>query len=1107
MNTCSRVALRAGILLTALLASSYSAALTLESAARNIRFANLSTEDGLSSEFVNDVAQDGRGYIWFATQSGLNRYDGHEVKVYEHRPDDPRSLSDNFLRALMVDSSGELWVGSERGLNRYDPTTDSFDRTPFGGRLAFARIRDVMEDSRGRIWVGTVATGLIGMERDGSDIRYYRNEPERPDSLPDDRVIAVAEDRRGNLWVGTDGGGLARLNRDGEFFTRFVHDPEDPASLGHNEIRSLYEDSEGRIWVGTGERGISRFNPDTQQFDRFEHDDDDPNSIGAGQVPAIFQDSAGTLWVGTESGLAEWRPSMAAFLTYKRDAANRFSIVNDRVNAIMQDASGVLWVATHGGVSVWNYVSDTFAQYGTEGGFLNSDIVTSIAEEVDGTVWVATYGGGLSRINLDTGDARHYRHRPDDPSSLGDDRVMAVHVDDSGTVWAGTRTGGLCQLIGDDVFTCYRSDPENPRSLSGNAVTSLFSDRDGSLWIGIWEGGLNRMSGEGVDAVFERFQHAEDNPQSISSNRVLTMAQDSQGLLWVGTESHGLNRLDLASGRVDRFDIEEYATDEGVDPVSGTPWAIHFTADGDMWIGTMAQGLLRWELRDRAAGAPKFQRYGLADGLASGIYGIAEGTDGRLWLSSSRGLFGFDPRRQTVRKFDRSNGLRNNEFNQGARLASQSGRLIFGGTAGLVAFSPRNLPFNPHPPAIDLLARSRTERLARSSASEVPQVELSYRDPFIAFDFVALDYVSPDKNAYRYRLQGYDNEWNESTEMRTAIYSNVPPGNYTFQVQGSNSNGVWNQEGASVMLTVTPPPWLTPLAYALYVTIAALALALFVRNQKRQKQQEVARRLHLEQLVSERTSELAARNEELISLNRQIEDASFTDQLTGLRNRRFVHRFIETDLSRLKRQNYTADEAELGSASPQGRLLFVIMVDLDGFKPINDRFGHEAGDQVLKAVSDRLNACCRASDAPVRWGGDEFLLFGYTDTFAGIQTLAEKVRAAICNTPYLLPSGDTATLSGSVGATAMPFVESDPELVGWEQVVAASDVAAYLAKNNGRDAWVSIRGSSLLTRKDLVDMKENLPRLVDSGKVVLDSSIGSELSFEDRTVARITSVA
>ncbi len=796
---------------------------------RNVQFENLSTENGLSSEFVHDLVQGPRGYIWVATQAGLNRFDGQDVALYEHHPDDRTSLSHNFVWTVHADAENRLWVGTDRGVDLYDPVADAFIRRPFGGAVAGLRIRRIVQDRAGRFWIGSLGSGLVAVRPGGGQMTHYRHHPGEPGSLPSDNIIDVLEDRNGELWVGTDGGGLARLDQTTDTFTVFRHDPSDPASLSDDHVRSVYEDAQGRLWIGTAQGGLNRFDPAVSGFVQYGHVPGDPDSLGRGQVKSLFEDTRGTLWIGTENGVSEWRPSTDSFATYVRDLSDRKSLIDDRVNTISQDASGVLWIGTSGGVSAWNYLSDTFHQYRRANGFLQSDVVTSIDQTSDGFFWVATYGGGLTQLDLDGSIARHHRHLANDPASLNDDRVMAVHVDPTDTVWVGTRSGGLGRLNDDGTFTRFQFDPDNPDTLSGNAVTRILSSQDGGLWIGVFGGGLNRLTWRDGTPVFERFRHDPADDTTLSSDRVLALHEDRHGVIWIGTENAGLNRFDPAERRFRRFDIEQSDAADAPDPVNGTPWDLAETNDGTMWIGTLGQGLLRWSSADRAAGRTRFDAFGPEVGLPFDVYAVVQGDDGALWLSSNRGLFRFDVRDASVRKFDRSNGLRNHEFNQGARLLSHSGRVMFGGTGGLLEFLPADIPHNAHPPRIELEARSRTDLLARSAGNGVAAVELGYLDPFVTFRFVALDFVSPDKNEYRFRLAGYDGDWTDAEGYRRAIYSSLPAGNYTFEVQASNSDGVWNREGPTMQVRVIPAPWRSRWAYLTYALLAIGAVVAVLR--------------------------------------------------------------------------------------------------------------------------------------------------------------------------------------------------------------------------------------------------------------------------------------
>lgn len=784
-------------------------------------------------------------------------------------------------------------------------------------------------------------------------------------------------------------------------------------------------------------------------------------------------------------------------MTYRFDPADRGSLINDRVNDVFEDRSGVLWLATQGGVSAWNRVSDTFTYYRSLDDYLQADVVTSVAESSDGRYWVGTFGGGLSALDLDSGDVRHYRQDPDDPSSLADDRVMTVHVAPDDTVWVGTRKGGLLRLRADGGFDRFRHDPEDPESLSGNAVTRILTDRSGTLWVAVFGGGLNRLARDNGRARFEHFRHDPDDPTSLSGDRVLALHEDIDGYLWVGTENAGLNRMNNPAGEFARFDIDAAPRQDGSNPVDGTPWELLESADGTMWIGTLGLGLLRWPAPDRVNGRTRFAQFSTAEGLAAEIYGVVQSQDGALWLSSSRGLFRFNPADTSVRRFDRSNGLRSNEFNQGARLASRSGRILFGGMSGLVGFFPGVLPHNAQPPKIALEARSRDDVIARTDGNAGAAIELGYSDPFVAFEFVALDFVSPDKNAYRYRLSGHESGWTDADGYRRAVYSNLPAGSYRFEVQASNNDGVWNRDGASVDVRVIPPPWRSDLAYALYAAlIMAAGFGLYMRSQH-QRRLETARREQLEKLVADRTQDLAQRNEELTELNHRFQEASLTDQLTGLRNRRFVDNYMEEAIAGVQRRIVESTQADAESTErDSSKLLFVMMIDLDGFKAINDRFGHHAGDLALIEVKDRLNGCIRRSDVVTRWGGDEFLIIGHVSSFDGAKALAEKIRTALVSEVYRVGPDREGRLSGSIGVAAIPFVEDAVRFGSWEQVVAVADQGAYLAKQNGRDAWVSLRGMPALVEDDMRHLKEQLVTLVEDEKLVVDSSLGDALSLD-----------
>ena len=1077
--------------------------------ARNVQFNQLTTAEGLSQHIVYDIVQDRRRFIWIATQEGLNRYDGYQVKTYEHFRSNAATLSHDFIRTLMIDTQGTLWVGTENGVNRYDLAADAFERDPFerlvGAALPHVSIRAMLQTKNGVFWIGTKGAGLFRVDQRLKRMQHFTNNEDAAAWLPDDSVLSLLEDSKGNLWVGTENAGLFRFDSvTGQFVPQGSIEEDQPAFLGR-EIRRIFEDDAGYVWIGTANAGASRFDPRRGSFESFVHSHDTLTSLASNKVRDIAQDRRGVIWMATDGGLSEWRESEKGFVTYRHDDRDQHSLIGDRLNVLFVDASGVLWIGSWEGISRWNYFSDTFTYYREEDALLPGNVVTSLAEARDGTMWVATLGSGLAGLDPANGTVRTFRNDPQDPGSLPDDRVMVVHVDGRNQVWIGTRNGGLARL--DEVsgaFVRYQHDPDDATSLSGNAVSSLYSDHKGVLWVGTYGAGLNLLDDEGKG--FQHFRHDPEDSSSLSGDRVVIVTADRAGRIWVGTDSDGLNRLDEASGGFERFrhfsipreeDQSEIAEEFQLETVTDLVQDQH----GTFWIGTLGAGLLQAVEFDSGAELIDARSFTKAEGLPTDtIYGVLQGQDEELWLSSNKGLIRFDPRNGSVRQFDSRNGLREDEFNAGARLRSRGGRLLFGGPSGLVSFYPGELPINQVVPGVVLSARSRENELATtSSGEETPSIEISYIDRFIAFDFVGLDFMSPDKNQYRYILEGFDSDWIQVDEFRRAVYTNLPAGDYSFRVHAANNDGVWNRRGASIDIRVIPAPWSTWWAYIGYFSIVIGAIGFYVRTQRQKLRVESHQRVKLEQEVSERTRELAQRNWELEKLNEKLAEASVTDSLTGLRNRRYVDQFINSEVSLFERSQ--AEEG--GSEDREGyhsntRTMFFMMIDLDGFKLINDRFGHHAGDMALIQVKDILRGSTRNSDTLIRWGGDEFMVIGFASGFFGVKLLAERIREEVAAHRYDVGGGEHGRLSASIGIAPYPLIEDRDNFCSWELVAAIADQGAYIAKANGRNAWVSLSGTENLDANMLERLNLELTDIIDEGLIHLDSSVQAELALPGR---------
>ncbi|MEM1190298.1 MAG: two-component regulator propeller domain-containing protein [Pseudomonadota bacterium] len=1081
---------------------------------RTLLFSHVSDLEVDGSAPITAITQDQQGYIWYGTQEGLKRFDGIEIETFENRYDDPASLASDWVWAVTVARDGTLWVGTDGGgLDRFDRDSDTFvhyrhdPNNP--ATLSSDRIRVVYEDRAGTLWVGTEDGGLNSLDPASGAITRYRHDPDVIESLPADTVLAIREDRSGSLWIGTNGGGLSRLDRSSGRFIHFQHEPMARGSLSDNQVRAIYEDRVGRLWVGTYEGGLNLFNSESGTFRHFRHSPQDPSSLGNDRVRAIFEDRDGTLWVGTDGGLYEWRPTEQGFAPYLHDASDRSTLSDTRITSIFQDRGGVLWVGTYNGLNTWNYVSDAFTYFDVNGTGvrLSSNIVTSVEESETGELWVGTYGGGLNRIDLASSSVRYYTSTDGDgpESRLPNDRVMALYVDRSRQLWIGTRAGGLSRLDPQtNEYRHYAHDPNDASTLSSNNVTSILGDANGRLWIGTYGGGLNLLNTR--SGKFTTYRHRSDDDSTIGSDRVLALYRDRDGQLWVGTEQGGLNAFDEASGTF--FRINANAGVPG-SLSSNTAWAIHEGRDGSLWVGTNGGGLNRWTPTDRATGQVRFSKYRKSNGLRSDtIQAILEDNAGFIWLSTNRGLVRMDPDGESVRHFSRSSGLKGSEFNNAARKRGRSGRLYFGGTSGLLGFDPSEIITNRHQPEVVVEAFDRDGPIGKRYSIRIDdpsQFELDYRDDLITFEFAGLDYAAPGKNRYRFRLEGFDDEWSETSEFRRATYTNLPAGDYTFRVQAANNDGVWNEQGVSVALKVTPPPWLTPWAYAAYALLAAGLLGAFLRAQQQKLERETTQRLELEAEVEARTEELAQRNIQLVSLNEKIKESSWTDSLTGLKNRRFLDEIVEQDVAQaLRRSREMRDAPSQHETLDIAPALAFMMIDLDGFKAINDEHGHHAGDRALIQVRDVLVRCCRKSDTVIRWGGDEFLVICRNTSNRAAEKLAERIRGELAEHVFQVAEGITARLSGSIGFAVYPFSPLRPDLATWEQVSAMADQCAYIAKENGRNAWVGIYGNRETSKSDIARITSDLEGALAAGVVGLRTSVYQPLVFGGQRKAETT---
>lgn len=834
-----------------------------------IKFGHLSVEDGLSQSSVLTIFQDSKGFMWFGTEDGLNRYDGYGFKIFRPEKDNPYSISDNIIHCIFEDRGGRLWIGTNAGgLNRFDAAAERFfhyrPKPGVPGSLGSETVNRIYQDSKGTIWLGTGGGGLNKLveEENGVTFINYQPDPSNPASFSDYNAVSIFEDRDGVLWSGTDGGGVNRMNppaNEGELptFTGYSYIPGNKETTGLTNVMAIDQDRHGVMWFGT-QNGLISFDWETGIYRRFAAKPGDRSTIGHNYVRTIYKDRAGVLWIGTDGGgvskliTGNSKNDTPVFIHYRTDPNNPDGLKSNAVESIYEDRSGVLWIGLYRrginklilkGSEGTEREKEQFIHYRTipnNPDSLSNNAVNAICEDRTGTLWAGTDGGGLNRIlpPKQPGERlrfRHFLNQPGNPSSLSDNIVTCLCEDRQGVIWVGTYTGGLNRMTtgeagaGEPVFTRYRSEPGNPQSLSNNFVMTIFEDRAGFLWIGTIDGGLNRMNKD--TGTFKRFNNDGGNPESLSGNNVFAVNQDRAGTLWVGTML-GLNRV-----KEERF--TRYRNTPGQPDTLSHDFVrvIYEDRSGVLWIGTNGGGLNKLVSGGGPGGSPAFRHFTVNDGLPNNvIVGILEDESGRLWISTKKGLSRFDPETGMFKNYDVRDGLQSDEFNRGAFFKNKSGEMFFGGNNGFNMFHPDRIRENTRVPPIVLtdfrlfgrplpLGRLDDGRvLLKQSITGTREITLSHRDYLFSIHFAALHFVNPSNNRYAYKLEGLDDRWNDLGNRNFVTYTTLPHGDYVLKIRGTNNDGLWNNEGVFLKITVTPPFWKTWWFISLVVLLIILTV-------------------------------------------------------------------------------------------------------------------------------------------------------------------------------------------------------------------------------------------------------------------------------------------
>lgn len=813
-----------------------------------VQFRHITTDNGLSKSSVTCILQDKQGFMWIGTFNGLNRYDGYDFTIYRYNQNDPHSITHNYISSIIEDHRGILWIGTSDGLNCYNNSTENFKHyrpnTNDSSSISDNQIEVILEDSKKRLWIGTRNGGLDLFDRDTESFIHYTHGGGELYGISSNSVRAIFEDDQGNVWIGHRNGAvdiLGKLGKEDEKFTHLIY-PDD--KLINSTILSFAESEDYNIWIGTQGDGLYRIkykNSEILKINHYFSDSKQQSSITGNVILSLLVDN-NNVWIGTEDeGLNIFDIKKKKFYYYKSDPLSHSSLNNNSIYTIYEDISGNIWVGTYaGGINLLANGRAYFQYYRHFPGEKNSlgySNVNGFLEDEDQNIWIATGGGGLELFDREKNEFIHFNR---DNSDINADVILCLYEDRNKNLWIGTWANGLYQF--DKKSKKITQYTEEKNGLGSNNIFQIVEGKTGELWLCTFWGGLTLLNVSEQKTTIYNVGNSD-----LSDNDLRTIAQDYRGHFWIGTDLG----LDSFNPETKEFETYQHHENDKSSLSKGFVTYIKESQDSTLWIGTTG-GLNKLDRK-----TDSFVHYNMQSGLANDeIMCILEGNNGILWISTNKGISKFDPNAETFKNYDVSTGLERNEFNTRSGCKTSRGEIIFGGSNGFNIFYPEDLKNNSYIPPVVInnlkifnksVPISEKNSVLQKRISETKELILSYKQSVFSFDFVALNYISPEKNQYAYMMEGFDVDWNYIGSYRTATYTNLDPGCYKFKVKASNNDGIWNEEGVSLSVIIEPPFWKTWWAY-LIESLLFLLIGYSILNYytSRQKMRHTLKMEHLE---------------------------------------------------------------------------------------------------------------------------------------------------------------------------------------------------------------------------------------------------------------------
>ena len=792
--------------------------------ASGYHFLRIDAENGLSNNSVKSVCQDSQGFIWFGTLNRLNRYDGISFSVYDCYDSDIQRGNNN-ISAIFEDADRTLWLGTDKGVFRHDPVTEkiaSFDVATANGVCIVDWVADIRQDEDGNVWIVVPNQGLFRYNPVEQKLSFYTVVKDFKLSLNAPQCIFIGAD--GKIWVGSTNEGLFLYNHLEDNFIQYAGNESEGVSLEGKWIYSICEDND-YIYLGIHSGGLFQFDKRKKSFSEFKIPE-----LSNSPINCMTMLSDNELWIGTHIGIYIVDVQTGKTENIQENSEDNHSLSGNTVNKIYKDKEGGIWIGTNtGGISYLPNRTSLFERYypTQEQHSIKSKYIKEVKEDRKGNIWIGTDDAGISMFNPQTkefstiGSSQHNkvwgllavgsdiwaayfnlglgviqetgsRIRYYSPSEIGldEENIQVLYEDRKGRVWAGT-TWGVC------VMNDYSMKFRQMKEFGLCFVFDIIEDKDGYIWIATMGSGVFQYN-----PVNESITHyTSESGSGLSSNSVSCITEDHQGRLWFSTDRGGLVSFDKATN--------------------------------------------------------SFKSYSVKDGLPDDVtYKVLEDRKHNLWFGTNKGLVRFNPQTNNIRVFTRQEGLLSNQFNYKAALASSNGRFYMGNQKGLIAFNPDDFHENKFIPPIHITKMyvSNTE-LAYTLTQNIlytKKVRLKHNQSNVTFEFASLSFVAPQSNRFAYKMQGVDHDWIYTAKNNSVSYAGLSPGKYTFMVKGSNNDGVWNNDGTSLEIEISPPWWMSGTAYLLYFIFSALIAGVAFVQGKRFYKKKSEERQRLFEVEKER---------------------------------------------------------------------------------------------------------------------------------------------------------------------------------------------------------------------------------------------------------------